>query len=76
MALLPLHHSNHMSLPNDHHFGMGIHPQDLTEILRCPLRLRSLHLADQVGNKSPLSLITKDGFTVHLDVQQFTPSEV
>lgn len=73
MALIPHHHEPAIY---DTHFGQIIHPEILKDVLMAPHKLRSLHLADQVGNKSPLSLITKDGFQVSLDVQQFEPKEI
>lgn len=60
----------------DTHFGQMIHPEIIKEVLMAPHKLRSLHLADQIGNKSPISLLTKDGFQVCLDVQQFAPNEI
>ncbi|XP_063707393.1 heat shock protein 27-like [Culicoides brevitarsis] len=60
----------------DTHFGQIIHPDMMKDIFMAPHKLRSLHLADQVGDKSPLSLLTKDGFQVCLDVQQFEPKEI
>lgn len=64
----------------DHHFGLGIHPEQLQAILLAPNRLRQSlsELEKQVGvpNKSDVSAVGKDGFQVCLDVQQFKPSEV
>lgn len=80
MALSHLNHHHLTSLephhPRDHHFGLTIHPEDLDQLIHNPLHLRTLQLAPQVGNKSPLSVLTKDGFQVSLDVQQFLANEV
>lgn len=80
MALSQHHTNNHHHLdphqPRDHHFGLTIHPEDLQRLVQNPLHLRTLQLAPQVGNKSPLSVLTKDGFQVSLDVQQFLPNEI
>lgn len=62
--------------PRDHHFGLTVHPEDLDRLIANPLHLRTLQLAPQVGNKSPLSVLTKDGFQVSLDVQQFMANEI
>lgn len=60
----------------DHHFGMNIHPRDLYDFLQDPSKLRSLHLADTVGNKDPISILNEDGFQISLDVEQFSPNEI
>lgn len=62
--------------PRDHHFGMTIHPEALYHFMENPHQLRALHLAPQVGNKNPFTLVGKNGFQVSLDVQQFLPNEI
>lgn len=77
LQLSHLDHSRDPRLhPRDHHFGLTVHPEDLDKLLVNPHHLRTLQLAPQVGDKSPLSVLTKNGFQVSLDVQQFLPNEI
>lgn len=90
MSLLPLllslddadrsHLYNRYHVPSfDHHFGLGIHPEQLADILIAPSRLRQslAELEKQAGTgRGQVSTLGKDGFQVSLDVQQFKPSEV
>lgn len=89
MSLLPLLLSlddadrsiyNRYYVPSyDHHFGLGIHPDQLAEILVAPSRLRQSlsQLERQAGStNNTVSTMGKDGFQVSLDVQQFKPNEV
>lgn len=65
---------------HDHHFGLGIHPEQLADILVAPSRLRQslAEIERQAGSagKGVVSPMGKDGFQVSLDVQQFKPNEV
>lgn len=89
MSLLPLLLSlddsdrglyNRYVVPSfDHHFGLGIHPEQLAEILVAPSRLRQslAEIERHAGaGKGAVTTVGKDGFQVSLDVQQFKPSEV
>lgn len=64
----------------DHHFGLGIPPEQLATILIAPncLRQSLSDIEKQAGRtgKGTVSGVGKDGFQVVLDVQQFKPSEV
>lgn len=64
----------------DHHFGLGIHPDQLHAILLAPNRLRQSisEMERDVGTcpVGPLNAVGKEGFQVCLDVQQFQPNEV
>lgn len=89
MSLLPLLLSlddsdrglyNRYVVPSfDHHFGLGIHPEQLAEILVAPSRLRQslAEIERHAGAaKGAVTTVGKDGFQVSLDVQQFKPNEV
>lgn len=63
----------------DHHFGLGIHPEQLQAIVLAPHQLRQSlsEMEKRVGTGGTKgSVFGKDGFQVCLDVQQFKPNEV
>lgn len=60
----------------DHHFGLGIHPDQLEEILKAPHKLRQSLAELEKNIDGAVYQIGKDGFQVSLDVQQFKPNEV
>lgn len=65
------------TLPSfDHHFGLGIHPGQLEEILAAPHKLRQSLAELEKDINTAVYQVGKDGFQVSLDVQQFKPNEV
>jgi len=83
MALLPYVLDDLLDVPSTrHHFGLGIHPNDLwlapraasTGYLR-PFRnlLANLERGEGVEKATHIG---KDGFQVSLDVQHFAPNEI
>ncbi|KRT84916.1 hypothetical protein AMK59_2433 [Oryctes borbonicus] len=91
MSLLPLFFEElHPFRPSrllDQHFGLGLHPEDLTVPFDIPQTARAMLRCppgyyrpwrSQAGGKDTGSVVTldKDKFQVNLDVQHFTPNEI
>ena len=63
-------------------FALGIHPQDLSELLSWPSEARQLHQRTRdwqqrrEGLNELVPTVGKDGFQVSMDIQQFNPNEI